>query len=69
MPWVHRSCLNQEDLVLWEQVYPDATPDRYHSDGDVFEVGGAALKAIHTPGPLAGIHLLLPGERGDRVHR
>ncbi|HEY1156502.1 MAG TPA: MBL fold metallo-hydrolase, partial [Arthrobacter sp.] len=26
--------LNREDLVLWEQVYADATPDGYHSDGD-----------------------------------
>ena len=41
--------LNREDLVLWEQVYPDAKPDSYHSDGDVFEVGGATLKPIHTP--------------------
>ena len=46
--------LNQEDLVLWEQVYPDATPDGYHSDGDAFEVGGATLRAIHTPGHSPG---------------
>lgn len=46
--------LNAEDLVLWEQVYPDAKPDRYHSDGDVFEVGGTTLKAIHTPGHSPG---------------
>jgi glyoxylase-like metal-dependent hydrolase (beta-lactamase superfamily II) len=46
--------LNQEDLVLWEQVYPDAAPARYHSDGDVFEVGGATLRAIHTPGHSPG---------------
>jgi len=46
--------LNKEDLVLWEQVYPEATPDHYHSDGDVFEVGGTVLKAIHTPGHSPG---------------
>ncbi|BCW80314.1 MBL fold metallo-hydrolase [Arthrobacter sp. NicSoilC5] len=46
--------LNEEDLVLWEQVYPDAKPDRYHSDGDVFEVGSATLRAIHTPGHSPG---------------
>jgi glyoxylase-like metal-dependent hydrolase (beta-lactamase superfamily II) len=46
--------LNPEDLVLWKQVYPDAKPDQYHGDGDVFEVGGTALLAIHTPGHSPG---------------
>jgi glyoxylase-like metal-dependent hydrolase (beta-lactamase superfamily II) len=46
--------LNPEDLVLWEQVYPDDEPDRYHGDGDVFEVGETALLAIHTPGHSPG---------------
>ncbi|CCQ48002.1 metallo-beta-lactamase superfamily protein [Pseudarthrobacter siccitolerans] len=46
--------LNPEDLVLWEQVYPDAGPDQELHDGDVFEVAGASLKAIHTPGHSPG---------------
>ena len=46
--------LNPEDLVLWEQVYPGSKPDRELTDGDVFEVGGATLRAIHTPGHSPG---------------
>ena len=46
--------LNPEDLVLWEQVYPDAGTDQELHDGDVFEVAGASLKAIHTPGHSPG---------------
>jgi glyoxylase-like metal-dependent hydrolase (beta-lactamase superfamily II) len=46
--------LNPEDHVLWEQVYPDSKPDRSLADGDEFQVGGATLKAIHTPGHSPG---------------
>jgi glyoxylase-like metal-dependent hydrolase (beta-lactamase superfamily II) len=46
--------LNPEDKVLWEQVYPDFEPQRQHADGDEFQVGGATLKAIHTPGHSPG---------------
>lgn len=46
--------LNPEDLVLWEQVSPDTGPDQELHDGDVLEVAGATLKAIHTPGHSPG---------------
>ena len=46
--------LNPEDQVLWEQVYPDSKPDRDLADGDQFQVGGATLRAIHTPGHSPG---------------
>jgi glyoxylase-like metal-dependent hydrolase (beta-lactamase superfamily II) len=56
--------LNPEDLVLWEQVYPDARPDRQLADGDVFHVGGAELRAIHTPGHSPGSTCFLLEEQG-----
>ncbi len=46
--------LHPADLVLWEQVYPDTQPDTGITDGDVFEVAGATLEAIHTPGHSPG---------------
>ena len=46
--------LNPADQVLWEQVYPGTTPENGITDGDVFEIGGATLKAIHTPGHSPG---------------
>ena len=46
--------LHPADQVLWEQVYTDFKPDAELADGDVFEIGGATLKAIHTPGHSPG---------------
>lgn len=46
--------LHPDDLMLWEQVYPDHKPDEELADGDVFKVGGVTLRAIHTPGHSPG---------------
>jgi glyoxylase-like metal-dependent hydrolase (beta-lactamase superfamily II) len=56
--------LHPADHVLWEQVYPDTTPDRQIADGDTFQVGGATLKAIHTPGHSPGSTCFLLEEQG-----
>ncbi|WP_284983456.1 MBL fold metallo-hydrolase [Arthrobacter sp. efr-133-TYG-118] len=46
--------LHSGDMVLWEHVYPDARPDHHIADGDIFDVAGTALRAIHTPGHSPG---------------
>lgn len=46
--------LNPADQMLWEAVYPGTTPDAEIADGQRFEVGGAELVALHTPGHSPG---------------
>lgn len=56
--------LHPDDLVLWEQVYPDYKPDHGITDGDLIRVGGATLRAIHTPGHSPGSTCFLLEEKG-----
>ena len=46
--------VHDDDRMLWEQVYPDRSPDGSVKDGQTFEAGGATLQAIHTPGHTPG---------------
>ena len=46
--------LNREDWMLWESVFPGTEPDHAIADGDTFEVAGAQLVALHTPGHSPG---------------
>ncbi len=46
--------LNPDDRMLWDTVYPDSSPDHEIADGDTFEVAGATLVALHTPGHSPG---------------
>ncbi|WP_413250059.1 MBL fold metallo-hydrolase [Sinomonas flava] len=46
--------LHPGDLMLWEDVYPGTAPDAEIADGEVFTVGGAELRAMHTPGHSPG---------------
>ena len=53
--------VHDDDRMLWDQVYPDRSPDASLKDGQTFEVGGATLVAIHTPGHSPGgvcLHLV-----------
>ena len=52
--WFHPA-----DRMLWDQVYgggvhPHAVPDRALAEGVTFDVAGATLTALHTPGHSPG---------------
>ncbi len=46
--------LNPADRMLWDAVHPDTAPDAEIAGGDVFEVAGVSLMAVHTPGHSPG---------------
>ena len=55
--------LHPEDRMLWDAVYPDQAPDVEIADGDVFTLGKAQLRALHTPGHSPGsVTFLLTGD-------
>jgi len=46
--------LHPDDLMLWNEVYPDRSPDGYLANGMKLSVGGASIEVIHTPGHTPG---------------
>jgi glyoxylase-like metal-dependent hydrolase (beta-lactamase superfamily II) len=46
--------LHPDDRMLWDAVWPDREPDDDLAEGQVIEVGGAALEVLHTPGHSPG---------------
>lgn len=46
--------MNPADQMLWEDIFPGTTPDAPIAEGDVFEVAGTRLTALHTPGHSPG---------------
>lgn len=66
--------LNRYDWMLWERVFPGTEPDHAIADGDTFNVAGASLVALHTPGHSPGsVCFLLESEStvfsGDTLFR
>ena len=46
--------LHRDDWMLWDRVFPGTEPDHGIEDGDTFDVAGARLTALHTPGHSPG---------------
>ncbi len=46
--------LHRDDWMLWDRVYPGTEPEHAIADGEAFEVAGARLVALHTPGHSPG---------------
>ncbi len=46
--------LHDADRMLWDVVWPDASPDRSTEPGSVIRVGGHELGIVHTPGHSPG---------------
>lgn len=46
--------LHRDDWMLWDRVFPGTKPDHGIDDGETFDVAGARLVALHTPGHSPG---------------
>jgi|SRR5215207_9369353 len=57
--WLHPA-----DRMLWDVVWPTATPDHDTADGERFEAGGHRLHVVHTPGHSPGCCCFHDAEHG-----
>jgi glyoxylase-like metal-dependent hydrolase (beta-lactamase superfamily II) len=57
--WLHPA-----DHMLWDEMHATVRPDHELADATMFEVGGTALRAIHTPGHSPGSTCLYAPELG-----
>lgn len=46
--------LHPADRMLWDDVYPQAGPDRELADGATLQVAGVTVHVLHTPGHSPG---------------
>jgi glyoxylase-like metal-dependent hydrolase (beta-lactamase superfamily II) len=57
--WLHPA-----DRMLWEMVHAEESPDHDLADGTRFDVAGATLTALHTPGHSPGSSSLYAPDLG-----
>jgi len=57
--WLHPA-----DRMLWEMVHAEESPDLELADGTRFDVAGATLTALHTPGHSPGSTCLYAPDLG-----
>ena len=55
---------NPADRMLWDVVHPGSAPDRELAEGTTFDVAGATLVAVHTPGHSPGSTCLYAADLG-----
>ena len=46
--------LHRKDVLAWREAHPGEEPDIEMEEGGIFEVAGAALEVLHTPGHSPG---------------
>lgn len=56
--------LHPDDLMLWKQRHPDASPDAELQDGALVTVAGTVLTVLHTPGHSPGAVCLYAPDLG-----
>lgn len=56
--------IHDDDRMLWDDVYPDRSPDGSLAEGDTITVAGTDLAVLHTPGHSPGGVCLYDAEAG-----
>ncbi|MHA3703494.1 MBL fold metallo-hydrolase [Jatrophihabitans sp. YIM 134969] len=56
--------LHADDRELWDRTHPTRRPDETVTDGQLFDVAGLTLQALHTPGHTWGSVCYLASDLG-----
>jgi glyoxylase-like metal-dependent hydrolase (beta-lactamase superfamily II) len=56
--------LHPDDRMLWDEMYPQMTPDAELADGQRISIAGTELSVLHTPGHAPGAVCLYAPDLG-----